>query len=81
MSRSMMIVSAPMEHRMSGQMGQPAAWMIDSKSSSAGVVGRRDAARLWALGSTLRSIDRRSMRRGGLKSTATVDNNVGNPVE
>ena len=33
-SLSMMIVSAAMEHRISGQMGQPAACMIESKTSS-----------------------------------------------
>jgi len=30
----MTMVKAAIEHRIKGQMGQPAAWMIDSKRSS-----------------------------------------------
>ena len=40
--RSMMMVSAAIEHTISGQIGQPAACMIESKSSPA-MVGPRKA--------------------------------------
>ncbi|NRT55647.1 hypothetical protein [Sphaerotilus uruguayifluvii] len=36
MKRSMMIASAAMEHRISGQIGQPAACMIENKGLSPG---------------------------------------------